>query len=75
MTKKEAAFTARKIAKESVRSYFKSEGKESFNWERFGSLIIKKELHHAFKLYVPHWDMLTQNWCVMCLHGSEIIVI
>ena len=73
MTNKEAAFTARKIAKESVRNYFKLEGKESFNWVHLGSAIIKKELYHAYKIYVPHWDMINQNWCVICLHGNEII--
>ena len=73
MTNKEATIAAREFAKQSVRNYFKSEGAESFNWDQFGSAIIKKELHHAFKLYTPHWDMINKKWCVMCLHGNQII--
>ena len=73
MTKKEATFKARVIAKQSVRNYFNSEPKEMFNWDAFGSSIIKKELYHAFKIYVPHWNILTQKWCVMLLHDNKII--
>ena len=73
MTKQQASLKARQIAKQSVRRYFNSEPKESFNWEQFGSLIIKKELYHAFKLYVPFWNIQSQNWGVMLLHGNEIL--
>jgi hypothetical protein len=73
MTKQQATFKAREIAKQSVRNYFNSQPTETFNWEQFGSKIIKKELHHAFKLYVPYWNMLTQKWCVMLLNGNKII--
>ena len=73
MTKKEATFKARQIAKQTVRNYFNSEPKETFNWAQFGSLIVKKELSNAFKLYVPFWNMLTKRWCVILLNGNKIV--
>jgi hypothetical protein len=73
MNNQQAVFAARKLAKQNVRDYFKREGAENFNWEAFGSKIIKKELFHAFKLFQPHFNPETGKWCVMFMHGNKIV--
>lgn len=73
MTKEQAQAEARQIAKKSVRDYFQREGIENFNWEQFGRQILKKELFHALKLYIPHYNTETQTWCVMLTHDNKII--
>lgn len=73
MTQSQAAFKARQEAKKSVKRYFDSEPKDTFNWQQYGSKIIKKELHEAFKIYVPHFNIITRKWCVVLLHGNKIV--
>ncbi len=73
MTKEQAEKKAREIAKQSVRDYFEREGIENFNWEQFGRQILKKELFHTLKLYIPHYNTETKKWCVMLTHGNKIV--
>jgi hypothetical protein len=70
MTRKEANKEARNYAKQYVRNYFKSEG--NFNFDKFGSTIIKKELYHAFKMFWVHFDAYSQTYHIMTL-GNKII--
>lgn len=72
MTHKEAKRKSRELAKKYVKRYFKNEGVENFNFDKFGLSIVKMELHHAFKMYWPHWDVYTNQYTVMTL-GNKII--
>jgi hypothetical protein len=73
MTYKESKLKARELAKQSVKNYFKSEPTDMFDWDKFGSSIIKQELEYALSLYIPSYNSLTKKWCVLLIHGNEIV--
>ena len=69
MTRKQANKTARDMAKNNVRDYFKTEGVENFN---MSISLIKSELSCAFNKYWAHYSTDEKTFKVMTL-GCKIL--
>lgn len=72
-TRKQAELQRRKEVKKIVRRYFENEGIDSFNWDLYGSKIIKKELFHTYKYIIVSWDTLLQQFVILNTHGNYIL--
>lgn len=66
-TRREAELKRREIVKDCVRRYFKSEDEAGieFNWEEYGSNIIKKELYSYYSDIIVSWDFMIKEWVVI----------
>ena len=70
MDKKVAEQTKRKIVKDRVRKYFSQYAYEEFNWELYGSNIIKRELYHYSKSIKVIFDALSNGYIVIDLDNK-----